>query len=159
MKLADIFGGSLLGGVKDLIGAFKLPPEKKLELEQIFEENRQIVRLQELKLQEKIQDQIAIEVQTASANIQAEAKSEDKWTSRARPSFMYVMYMLILGVIPFSMFYAWKPERAMLVSEGMKHYLEALPEELWWLFAAGYLGYTGARSVQDWSRNRRGRQP
>ena len=27
----------------------------------------------------------------------AEANSSDKWTSRARPSFMYVMYILMLG--------------------------------------------------------------
>lgn len=30
----------------------------------------------------------------------AEAQSRDPWTSRARPSFMYVMYVLILFSIP-----------------------------------------------------------
>ena len=30
----------------------------------------------------------------------AEAKSEDKWTSRARPSFLYVVYVLLLASLP-----------------------------------------------------------
>ncbi len=25
-----------------------------------------------------------------------------------------------------------------------------MPESLWWLFGAGYLGYTGARSFDKW---------
>ena len=32
--------------------------------------------------------------------ILAEAKSSDPWTSRARPSFLYVMYLLILFSLP-----------------------------------------------------------
>jgi hypothetical protein len=28
--------------------------------------------------------------------------------------------------------------------------LGAVPESLWWLFGAGYLGYTGARSFDKW---------
>ena len=28
--------------------------------------------------------------------------------------------------------------------------LNAVPESLWWLFGAGYLGYTGARSFDKW---------
>jgi hypothetical protein len=28
--------------------------------------------------------------------------------------------------------------------------LMAIPESLWWLFGAGYLGYTGARSLDKW---------
>lgn len=33
-KVIDIFGGNLLGGVKDLIQTFKLPPEQQLAFEQ-----------------------------------------------------------------------------------------------------------------------------
>jgi hypothetical protein len=32
-KVIDIFGGNLLGGVKDLIQTFKLPPEQQLEFD------------------------------------------------------------------------------------------------------------------------------
>ena len=46
----------------------------------------------------------AIEVQLRA--IVAEANSQDPWTSRARPSFMYVMYLLLLGAIPYGICYA-----------------------------------------------------
>ncbi len=42
----------------------------------------------------------------------AEAQSSDKWTSRARPSFLYVMYTMILFAIPFGFLYAFRPEFA-----------------------------------------------
>lgn len=80
--------------------------------------------------------------------INTEASSNDKWTSRARPSFMYVMYIMILTAIPFGVLSALKPEIAASVATGMKSWLAALPEELWWLFGAGYVGYTGARTFE-----------
>jgi hypothetical protein len=154
MKLTDILGGSLLSGVKDIIGSLKLDPAKKAEIEQHLDDNRQIIRLKELELQDKLQEQVAVEIKTTAANIQAEASSTDKWTSRARPSFLYVMYIIILSAIPFSMFFAFRPDKAKLVTEGFGLWLAAIPDQLYWLFGAGYLGYTGARSVQEWNKNR-----
>jgi hypothetical protein len=80
--------------------------------------------------------------------ILAEAQSSDPWTSRARPTFLYVMYILILAAIPFGVFFAFKPDAALQVAEGMKAWLSAIPSEMWWLFGAGYLGYTGARMFE-----------
>ena len=43
------------------------------------------------------------EMQLIEARLQAivaEANSTDPWTSRARPSFLYVMYVLILTALP-----------------------------------------------------------
>jgi hypothetical protein len=80
--------------------------------------------------------------------IVAEAQSADPWTSRARPSFLYVMYVMILAAIPFGALYAFKPEVAMQVAAGVKAWLAAIPSEMWWLFGAGYLGYTGARMFE-----------
>jgi hypothetical protein len=77
----------------------------------------------------------------------AEAQSQDPYTSRARPSFLYVMYALILAAIPMGVLHAYNPELAVSIATGLKAWLEALPEELWWLFGAGYLGYTGARTI------------
>lgn len=77
----------------------------------------------------------------------AEAQSEDPWTSRARPSFLYVMYALILFSIPMGFLSAWRPDLAVAVANGMKAWLGAIPEELWYVFGVGYLGYTGAREV------------
>lgn len=77
--------------------------------------------------------------------ILAEAQSPDPWTSRARPSFMYVMYLMILMAIPMGFLSAFRPEIAEAVANGMRQWLAAIPEELYTLFGVGYLGYTGAR--------------
>ena len=86
------------------------------------------------------------EIQVQMSAIIAEAQSPDPWTSRARPSFLYVVYVFILTAIPMGILYAFRPEVALGVAAGVKAWLEAIPEEMWWLFGAGYLGYTGARS-------------
>jgi hypothetical protein len=76
----------------------------------------------------------------------AEAQSEDKWTSRARPSFMYVMYTMILAALPAGLGFAINPDAVMSVTTGVKAWLGAIPEEMWWLFGTGYLGYAVTRS-------------
>lgn len=77
--------------------------------------------------------------------IVAEAQSRDPWTSRARPSFLYVMYALILLSVPMGVIAAFSPERALAIGGGMTAYLGNLPDSLYALFGTGYLGYTAAR--------------
>ncbi|OYW46521.1 MAG: hypothetical protein B7Z08_05455 [Sphingomonadales bacterium 32-68-7] len=77
--------------------------------------------------------------------IVAEANSADPWTSRARPSFLYVMYLLLLWSLPMGLIAAFRPEAAQAIAAGMTGYLDALPEPLYALFGTGYLGYTAAR--------------
>jgi Holin of 3TMs, for gene-transfer release len=77
--------------------------------------------------------------------ILAEAGSADPWTSRARPSFLYVMYAIILWAIPMGLIAAVAPEMATGIANGMNAYLAGIPEPLWALFGTGYLGYTAAR--------------
>ena len=77
--------------------------------------------------------------------IVAEAQSRDPWTSRARPSFLYVMYALILFAIPMGVLSAFDPRLAGDIAGGMNAYLGGLPEPLYALFGTGYLGYTAAR--------------
>jgi hypothetical protein len=84
--------------------------------------------------------------------IVAEANSQDPWTSRARPSFMYVMYALLLASLPMGVLFAFQPDTAQAVTDGVGRWLNALPEELWWLFGAGYLGYSGARTFEKRAR-------
>jgi len=76
----------------------------------------------------------------------AEAQSPDPWTSRARPSFLYVMYTLILWAIPMGLIAAADPKLALNIGGGMTSYLRGLPDELYTLFGTGYLGYTAART-------------
>jgi Holin of 3TMs, for gene-transfer release len=77
--------------------------------------------------------------------ILAEAGSADPWTSRARPSFLYVMYTIILWAIPMGLIAAVAPDMAKGIANGMNAYLAGIPEPLWALFGTGYLGYTAAR--------------
>ena len=89
------------------------------------------------------------ELATIGAQMQAivaEAQSTDPWTSRARPSFLYMMYALILWAIPMGLIAAVRPEMAKGIADGMTAYLRGIPEELYALFGTGYLGYTAARS-------------
>lgn len=74
-----------------------------------------------------------------------EARSADPWTSRARPSFLYVMYALLLWSIPMGLIAAAEPAMARDIAGGMSAYLAGIPEPLYALFGTGYLGYTVAR--------------
>ncbi|MFM7348528.1 MAG: holin family protein [Erythrobacter sp.] len=77
--------------------------------------------------------------------IVAEANSADPWTSRARPSFLYVMYILLLAALPMGVLSAFNPVAARDIAAGMNAYLAGLPDSLYALFGTGYLGYTAAR--------------
>ena len=77
--------------------------------------------------------------------IVAEANSQDPWTSRARPSFLYIMYIMILWALPMGVLAAFNPAAAIDIAQGMNAYLIGLPEPLYALFGTGYLGYTAAR--------------
>lgn len=88
------------------------------------------------------------EMQMIEAQLQAivaEANSKDPWTSRARPSFLYVMYVLLLTALPMGVLSAFNPSAARDIAGGMNAYLAGLPEPLYALFGTGYLGYTAAR--------------
>jgi len=85
--------------------------------------------------------------------IVAEAQSIDPWTSRARPSFLYVMYTLLLWAIPMGLIAAVNPAMAVAIGKGMTGYLAAIPEPLYALFGTGYLGYTAAR---EWGKAKAG---
>lgn len=84
-------------------------------------------------------------LETQLAAIVAEANSADPWTSRARPSFLYVMYVLLLASLPMGVLSAFNPAAAHDIAAGMNTYLAGLPEPLYALFGTGYLGYTAAR--------------
>lgn len=104
-------------------------------------------RLVELEQKGKLQD-----LQVRLSAIIAEAQSRDPWTSRARPSFLYCMYAMILSAIPMGFLFAFKPDVATAVIQGFNGWLGAIPDSLYALFGAGYLGYTTARS---WDKRNR----
>lgn len=103
---------------------------------------RDAAKLELLKLQGS-QELEAVRVQMSA--IIAEAGAADPWTSRARPSFLYVMYAIILWAIPMGLIAAAQPDMAKNIAAGMNAYLGGIPDPLWTLFGTGYLGYTVAR--------------
>ena len=86
------------------------------------------------------------ELEVSMSAILAEASSSDPWTSRARPSFLYVVYVMILAAIPMGILSAFKPDTATAVAAGMQAWLTAIPDGLWATFGIGYSGYSLARS-------------
>ena len=95
------------------------------------------------------QDGAFRELEIAIGAIKAEAASSDPWTSRARPSFLYVFYFILLGLVILA------PILGIFQPAGMQQFFinvrlgfEAIPEALWWTFSAGYLGYTTARTYE-----------
>ena len=90
------------------------------------------------------------ELQVSMSAIIAEANSKDPWTSRARPTFLYVIYSIIILCFVGGVLGIWWPEHVSTAATNIKNLLGAVPENLWWLFGTGYLGYTGARSFDKW---------
>ncbi|MEP7350549.1 MAG: holin family protein [Sphingorhabdus sp.] len=123
---------SIIGPIASLID--KIIPDPKA---------RDAAKLELIKLQNG-QEMEALRTQLSA--ILAEAQSTDPWTSRARPSFLYVIYAMILWAIPMGLIAAVRPDAAANIASGMNAYLNGLPEPLYALFGTGYLGYTAARS-------------
>ena len=126
-----------------LLDALVSPVSKLLDKIIPDPQARDRAKLELLKLQgDQEMQTIAVQMQA----IVAEAQSADPWTSRARPSFLYVMYGLILWSIPMGLIAAADPRMATGIASGMTAYLRGIPEELYALFGTGYLGYTAART-------------
>lgn len=100
-------------------------------------------------LQAEGQQELA-KIQTQLSAILAEAQSPDPWTSRARPTFLYVIYSVIGLCAAGSIIGIWFPVEIFQASKNLNALLAAIPDQLWTLFGIGYLGYTGARSFDKW---------
>lgn len=133
MALLDTLIGPLAGLIDKIVPDPKAREAAKLEL----------LRLEGSQELERLQAQMAAVV--------AEAGSPDPWTSRARPSFLYVMYVLLLWSIPMGIIAAIRPTTAEAIARGMNAYLTGIPEPLYALFGTGYLGYTVAR---EWGKTK-----
>lgn len=86
------------------------------------------------------------EIKISLSAIIAEAQSADPWTSRARPSFLYVVYILLLWSIPMGVLAVLNPVAADNFTLGFKSWLAALPEPILALFGTVMTGYVLGRS-------------
>jgi hypothetical protein len=130
--LETILGSSLIDAVKGIIGEFKVDPTVKAQMLAAADANAKEIQLKQIELEERAQDELTAEVNAASQNIRAEASSGDKFTSRARPSFLYVMLAILAAN------YVLFP----LIGKAALTF----PDALFWLFGSCMLGYTGART-------------
>lgn len=128
----------LIGGIFDiggkLLDKFFPDPEERAQKQLELLQMQQTGELKEL--------------ETRMSAILAEASSADPWTSRARPSFLYVIYVMILMSIPMGVLSAFEPQMADAIASGMQKWLAAIPEDLYVLFGIGYVGYAGARTLE-----------
>ena len=92
------------------------------------------------------------EMEVALSAIIAEANSQDPWTSRARPSFLYVVYILLLWSIPMGILAIFKPEAALAFTAGFKGWMDAIPEPVLTLFGVVMTGYVAGRSWEKVKR-------
>lgn len=123
---------ALLGIGSKLIDKLIPDPEQKAK-----------AQLELLKMQQNGQLE---EMKTQMSAILAEAQSADPWTSRARPSFLYVVYVLLLWSIPMGILTVFYPEAAQRFTEGFKGWMSAIPEPILTLFGTVMLGYVVGRS-------------
>lgn len=118
-----------------LIDRFIPDPEKKREAKQELKAMQQSGELRRL--------------EARMGAITAEAKSSDPWTSRARPSFMYVIYLVVIVnciIAPFASIFA--PEATAIYFQNIAAGFDAIPGAVWTTFTAGYLGYAGLRTYE-----------
>lgn len=86
------------------------------------------------------------EMKTQLSAIIADAQSADKWTSRARPSFLYVVYVMLLWSIPMGILTIFSPESADKFTIGFGKWMAAIPEPVLTLFGVVMTGYVAGRS-------------
>ncbi len=132
MALFDALIAPSLKAVTDLIGQFhESPAEKEAALKAVQEAAMQL---------QANSQQYDVQLNAiASQNITAEAKSGDKFTERARPSFMYV----VIGVIGFN--YIGIPVAQIFGSHVAPI---QLPGDLLTLFGVCVTGYVVSRSAE-----------
>ena len=106
-------------------------------------EDKAKAQLELLRLQQSGElDQVKVQLSA----IMAEAQSADPYTSRARPSFLYVVYVLLLWSIPMGVLTVFNPEAATAFTQGFKGWLAAIPDPILTLFGTVMLGYSVGRS-------------
>ncbi|MHA1676173.1 MAG: 3TM-type holin [Candidatus Njordarchaeales archaeon] len=137
-QVANALSGGAINKIIDRVIPDKMNQEEKAKL-------AHELQMEVSKQEGKIED-------ARAGNIQAEAKSNDPWVSRARPTLMWVMYFVII----FN--YIFIPLLKMTVLfivaiTGKLMPVEmfvpiVIPANLWYLFGVGYTGYAGARSYE-----------
>ena len=114
-------------------------------IDKIFPDPEQKAKAQ-LELLQMQQNGELEQVKVQLSAIITEAQSADPWTSRSRPSFLYVVYILLLWSLPMGVLFIFNPDAAARFTEGFKAWMNAIPESILTLFGTVMLGYVVGRS-------------
>ena len=129
-QVSKLLGGGAIQRVVDRVLPERVSAKEKLDLER----------------------ELTLEMMSQSgAAIEAEAKSDDPYVKRARPTFLYIMYVVIIFnfiLLPLLGQLAAIALALKLIETNLTTLLQPLnlPKEMWYLFGSGYLGYAGART-------------
>jgi hypothetical protein len=143
--MAGIIGTLVGGGLFNILGK---------AIDKIFPDPEQKARAQTALMQAEAEGRLE-EIKVSLSAILAEAQSPDPWTSRARPTFLYVIYLMMLLAMIGSIIGIWWPHHVATAATNLTNLLSAIPENVWWLFGAGYLGYSASRSFDKWKSGAR----
>ena len=114
-------------------------------IDKLFPDPEQKAKAQ-IELLKMQQDGELDQIKTQLSAIMAEAQSADPWTSRARPSFLYVVYVLLLWSIPMGVLTVFRPEAATSFTAGFQAWMAAIPDSILTLFGTVMTGYVLGRS-------------
>jgi hypothetical protein len=137
--LGNIFGGSLVKGIKDLVGTFKLDPAKKAELEAVLDRNAAAIEVKQRELEITLAGAITAEIEMSGRVIEAEARSKSWLPRNVRPLLLLMWGTLITlnALLP-------------LVSRVVGVAIEPIPLDPWVykLTAIGFTGYVTGRTIE-----------
>lgn len=134
--LQTVLGGVLMKEVRDLT-------EAVLETTVADPAARERIRRGLSEAVKAREPEIAADLAEAAAAGDLEG---DLFVKRARPTFLYVVYAMVFGAVPFGILYGLAPDFSGRFVEGMRLFLQAIPDLGWYLFGSAYLGYAGLRS-------------
>lgn len=138
--LETILGANVGQMFKDVVGTFKLSPEKKAEMQAAVDANAAALALKQLELESKMQDALSAEVQSAAEVIKAEAQSQSWLPRNVRP----LLLLLWGAAITFNMLVpiiarAWVPGLEPLVLDP-------------WVYKLTAIGFTGYVTARTWEK-------
>lgn len=138
--LETLLGANLGQMFKDVVGTFKLSPEKKAEMQSLVDQNAAVLQQKQLDLEGKAQDALSAEVQSAAEVIKAEAQSQSWLPRNVRP-----LLLLLWGVA--ITFNVAVPIIARVWMPGL------LPLQLDpWVYKLTAIGFTGYVTARTWEK-------
>lgn len=96
MPLLDqILGGNIGQLFKDVVGTFKLSPEDKAKFQAAIDENQTQITLKQMDMEKAAAQAVSDETKASLAAYQAEQTQDDGFTKHWRPTFGYMVTLLL----------------------------------------------------------------